>query len=334
MTSRHRITPNLDLTNSPEGVTDLTMQRIVISALILLATMSPAASAQDAPDSPAPSEAPAASAREEEAGLAKFMQSLTFLKGPQQLLKNSVTLNLPEGYTFLAPADAKKVLIDLWGNPPEVASDTLGMILPPGTQLAAEESWAVIVSYEDSGYVSDEDAAKTDYDDLLKTMKEGSIESNKVRKEKGYPSLTLVGWALPPIYDSSRKVLYWAQELAREQSPDHSVNYDVRILGRKGVLSLNCIASMKQLDEVKSHAPEIAAIAQFNDGHRYADFDPSADKKAAYGIAGLIAGSALAAKTGLFKGLFLALMAGKKFVIIGVIALAAFLKKFINRKDS
>ena len=39
------------------------------------------------------------------------------------------------------------------------------------------------------------------------------------------------------------------------------------------------------------------------------------------------------AKVGFFKGILLALLAGKKFVIIGVIALWALLKKVMGRKQ-
>jgi uncharacterized membrane-anchored protein len=46
---------------------------------------------------------------------------------------------------------------------------------------------------------------------------------------------------------------------------------------------------------------------------------------AAYGIGALVAGK-LAAKAGLFKGLIALLIASKKFLIIGVVALAAGVK--------
>jgi len=312
------------------------MKRSIIPALILFASMSPGLIAQDAPDASSPREESSSPSETEEANAsaatAKFLASLNFQSGPQTILNGSVTLNLPDGFTFLSASDAKKVLNGLWGNPPEATEDALGLIVPPKVSLTDEDSWATVVSYEDSGYVSDEDAAKTDYDDLLKSMKENSAASNKARKAKGYPTLELVGWALPPVYDKDLKVLYWAQELHSGRETN-TLNYDVRVLGRKGVLSLNCVAGMDQLSEVKGHAPEIAGIAQFNTGHRYADFNPSSDKKAAYGIAGLIAGTAIAAKTGFFKGILVALLAAKKFLVVAVLALVGFVKRLFGRKD-
>ena len=46
-------------------------------------------------------------------------------------------------------------------------------------------------------------------------------------------------------------------------------------------------------------------MVDFQEGHRYADFTESTDKVATYGIAALVAGG-IAAKVGLFKGLWVA----------------------------
>jgi uncharacterized membrane-anchored protein len=54
---------------------------------------------------------------------------------------------------------------------------------------------------------------------------------------------------------------------------------------------------------------------------------------AKYGLAGLIAGGVLM-KTGLFKGIIAALVAGKKLVIVSFVALAAGIKKIFGKKES
>jgi uncharacterized membrane-anchored protein len=54
---------------------------------------------------------------------------------------------------------------------------------------------------------------------------------------------------------------------------------------------------------------------------------------AEFGIAALIAGgAAAAAKTGLLKSLWVGILAAKKFIIIGLIAAAGFVKKFFFSK--
>jgi uncharacterized membrane-anchored protein len=85
---------------------------------------------------------------------------------------------------------------------------------------------------------------------------------------------------------------------------------------------------------VKEGTPDVLAAVEFNEGHRYADYLPGTDKAAAYGVGGLILGGA-AAKAGLFKGIWLALLASKKLVFAGLVALGAVLKKFLGgRKDA
>jgi uncharacterized membrane-anchored protein len=68
------------------------------------------------------------------------------------------------------------------------------------------------------------------------------------------------------------------------------LNYNVRALGRRGVVVLNAVAGMEQLATVQTGMQSVLTFVDFTEGHRCADFVPSADRVAAYGIAGLIAG--------------------------------------------
>src|SRR5664279_3849713 len=43
------------------------------------------------------------------------------------------TLNVPPGFQFLSGADASKVLVNLWGNPP--GEQPLGMLMPAGVSI-------------------------------------------------------------------------------------------------------------------------------------------------------------------------------------------------------
>ena len=183
---------------------------------------------------------------------------------------------------------------------------------------------------------TDDDASKINYDDLLKQMQAGVAEENKTRKEKGYPTVDLVGWAAQPHYDSATHKLYWAKKLKFEGEDGDTLNYSIRMLGRKGVLELNAIASVDQLSEIDAQTPQILGMVDFKEGNRYADFDPKVDKVATYGIAALVAGGALAAaaKFGLLKGLWIFILAAKKFIIIGAVAVAAYFKKFFKRDGS
>lgn len=238
------------------------------------------------------------------------------------------TLNLPQGFKYLNADDANFVMTDLWGNPPE-ASVTMGLIFPDTATPFSEKGYAVNIEFEDEGYVDDEDAADIDYDDLLEEMQEGTLESNKIRTANGYPAIELVGWASAPYYDAVAKKLHWAKEIRFEGSETNTLNYNIRILGRKGYLVLNAIAQMEDLPLFQKDVDVILGSVEFNEGHRYADFDPDIDKIAAYGIGGLIAGKVLAK-----AGIFALLLKNIKFVIIAVVAgFAAFRKKIFGKKS-
>jgi uncharacterized membrane-anchored protein len=235
--------------------------------------------------------------------------------------------NLDGNYRYLGAADARKVLEQLWGNPPD--ESVLGMVVPKGRGVLDDTGWAVVVTYSDEGYVSDEDAAKIDYAELLQEMKDADKEDNAARKEAGYGTIELIGWAEPPHYDAASKKLYWAKELQGEGSEHRTVNYDIRVLGRRGYLSLNAVARMQELPEVKAGMQQLLPMVEFDAGSRYADYDKSTDKVAAYGLAALIGGG-IAAKAGLFAKVGALLLGLKKLLIPLVLLLGALFKPLLN----
>jgi uncharacterized membrane-anchored protein len=244
------------------------------------------------------------------------------------VLPNKVaTLHLGGSYRYLDPANAEKVLV-AWGNPP--GQQTQGAIVPGDVDPFTQEGWAVFLTYDDEGHVDDSDAAEIDYDELLEDMQEGTEDANPGRKKAGYPEVHLVGWAEPPRYDASAKKLFWAQHL-RGSSGQNSLNYDVRVLGREGVLSMNAVAGMDQLEKVRQDMRPLIEVAEFNEGYRYAEFNKGTDRMAEYGLGALIAGG-VAAKLGLFGKLFAILLALKKFIIIGVIAIGGLIAKMFGKK--
>ncbi len=245
------------------------------------------------------------------------------------LEKGLVTLNIPQDFGYL-PQDQTEILIhNIWQNPP--GAKTLGAIIPAPFDVLSHDSWAIIITYNDDGHISDKDAATIDYDKLLQQMQKSNVEEKRQREEAGYTAFDLVGWAAKPHYDKDAHKLYWALQLQPEGSQERELNYNIRILGRQGYLVMSIVGSLAQLPMIESNTDKILSFVDFNTSHRYADFNPSTDKMAAYGMAALIGGIA-AAKVGLFKGLFVALLALKKFIILAAIAVAAFFKRLFKRK--
>ena len=265
----------------------------------------------------------------QEAKAQKFVESLHFKTGKVAVPKAHATLNLTPDFRFLDASDAQRVLEQFWSNPPD--SSVLGMLVPTSKPLTDPDgSWAIVVTYVADGYVSDTDASKIDYTKMLKDMQDSSREENEERKKQGYSAVEIVGWATQPHYDAASNKIYWAKELNFSDAREHTLNYDIRVLGRSGYLSLNAVAGMSQLQTVQSQMPNVLAMTEFDQGQRYSDFNASTDKIAAYGIGALVAG-AIAAKAGLFAKLLILLVALKKFVIIGVVAVGAALRKIFTR---
>jgi uncharacterized membrane-anchored protein len=255
-----------------------------------------------------------------------------YQQGAIELKDGLATLNVPEGFRYVDPDQAEFILVKAWGNPPQ-EEKTLGMLFPTDVSPFQREGWGVIITFDEDGHVKDDDAEKIDYAKLLQQMQEGTAEESKERQKQGYDAIRLVGWGEPPHYDQATHKLYWAQELEFAGDPDHTVNYNIRVLGRRGVLILNAVAQMSELQTVKTSMAEVLSFVNFNEGHRYADFKPEADKVAAYGIGALVAGG-LAAKAGLFKVLIAGLLATKKVIIAGAIAVGAWIKTRAGRKKS
>jgi uncharacterized membrane-anchored protein len=297
------------------------MMRILLCCL--LGVMSSAFAQQDPPSAPDAS-APAAEDQFKP-------PELKYQTGDVLLPNKVATLHLAQTYRYLDPTETEKLLV-AWGNPP--GGETLGAVVPANVDPFEDTGWAVIVTYIDDGHVDDADAKKIDYEDLLKDMKEGTRDENKERTDQGYEAIELLGWAETPHYDDLARKLYWAKELKFGSSDVHTLNYDVRVLGREGVLSMNAVASMPQLDAIERDMKDLLRVASFNQGYRYEDYNKGTDRMAAYGLGALVAGG-LAAKAGLFAKLGVLLLAFKKFIILGLAALGGLVAKlFRGRKAS
>lgn len=252
-------------------------------------------------------------------------QAMKWEHGTINIGEDAVKLNVPQGFKFLNATQSQYVLEDLWGNLED--KSVLGMIFPENLNPLGDTVWAYVVTFEKMGYVKDSDADDINYDDLLKELKEDSKKVNEERVKQGVSTLELIGWAQKPYYDNKNKVLHWAKEYKSENSESHTLNYDIRILGRKGVLSLNAVADMSHLPEVKTHIEQVLKMAEFTEGNKYKDFNSSTDEIAAWTIGGLVAGKVLA-KVGLWA--FLAKFI--KIIFIGLMGFGGAVWKFIAGK--
>jgi uncharacterized membrane-anchored protein len=263
----------------------------------------------------------------------ELSEALDYRDGAVALGSAGVRLSVPAGFYFLGSEDARRVIVEAWGNPPAAANGVLGMIFPAG-RTPFDDVWGAVITYDEDGYVSDEDAAKIDYTTLLKEMQEATQRGSEERVKQGFASIRLVGWASPPFYDKDTHKLHWAKELEfAGNSQQHTLNYDVRALGRKGVLNINFVAGMDQLGEIRAVIPAVMAMPEFEAGARYTDYVPGVDKVAAYGIGGLIAGKILS-KAGLLALALVFLKKGWMLVVLAVAGLWRMAGRLFGRKPA
>ncbi len=246
--------------------------------------------------------------------------------GPADItLRDQAHLKLPEGYVWV-PTPAAAQLMRAMGNRTD---DTfLGAVFP-----ADDADWMAVVKFVKEGYIKDDDAKDWNADDLLKSLKEGTEAANEERAKRGIPAIEVTGWAQKPEYEAGAHRLVWSALSKRKGGADDNegVNYNTYALGRDGYISLNLITNAKDLDKFKPDAAKLLTALQYDDGKKYADFNSSTDKVAAYGLAALVAGVAVK-KLGLIA-IVLAFVA--KFAKLAIVAVGGVLwgiSKFFTKK--
>ena len=249
--------------------------------------------------------------------------------GPASVaVKDQATLKLPAGYAFIPTPEAGR-LLQAMGN--RTDDSLAGVVFPIG-----QEGWFAVIRYINDGHIKDDDAKEWDADELLQSLKDGTEEANKERKRRGITQMEVIGWTEKPRYDAATHRLVWSastRDKGTTGTKGLGVNYNTYALGREGYISLNLVTDLDALDKHKPAALELLAALQYNDGRRYADFNSSTDKVAAYGLAALVAGAA-AKKLGLFAVIlaFLAKFA-KVFIVAGGALLWGFFKLLGARRD-
>jgi uncharacterized membrane-anchored protein len=230
-------------------------------------------------------------------------------------------IDVPDRYVLLDGATTRKRLTKA-GEP--VSGNEVGWLIPTNAE------WSVIFEFKETGYIKDDDKDKLDADKLLATIKAGNEEGNKEREKAGKPRVEVVGWDVPPHYDDTTHNLEWAIRGSVEGQP--ILNYNTRLLGRKGVMEVVLIIDPKDVPGTLPQFKDLLAGYAFQAGQSYAEYRKG-DKVAKYGLAALVVGGAAvgAAKLGLLGPLLLVLKKAWKLVVIGFVAVIGFFKKMFAK---
>jgi uncharacterized membrane-anchored protein len=246
-----------------------------------------------------------------QSSIAEQVAALDWQEGPTTAkLGNMATLEVPEGFQFVGKPGAGRFM-ELMQNPSD--GDELGVL------LNSENHWFVVFDFNNMGYVKDDDQ-KLDAKAIIASIKEGTEAANDIRKKRGWPEVHVVGWHEEPFYDSETNNLTWS--ITGSSDDGESINHSTRLLGRRGVMRANLVASPEEIDSAVASFNEMLGEFEFTKGNKYSEFTRG-DKVAEYGLAGLIVGGAGVAlvKTGLLQKF-------AKLIVVGIAGLLAAIKKF------
>ena len=245
--------------------------------------------------------------------------ALDWKKGPTTAKVGHVaSQKVDSGCMFLEATDVRKFM-ELTQN--LYSESEVGVI------VSEESSWWASYSYDDIGYVRDDEKGSLDSCAILEKLKKNSEKANIERRQRGWPEMKPIGWAREPHYDDKSHNLEWAVKFSSKDGI--VVNYHTRILGRGGVMSVTLVC---EPDKLSSVLPEFKSVLQgfnYNVGNRYAEYRRG-DRTAEIGLSALILGGAGAAavKTGAFKWLW-------KGIVVVALAIGGFVKKLFGggKKD-
>jgi uncharacterized membrane-anchored protein len=202
-----------------------------------------------------------------------FWQSLNPRKGTIDLPGGIAMIDVPEGFIFLNADDTERVLTD--GMTPFNAG-----------------AWAVTITYEETGRISEDGSAQLDAAKLLSMLQRDAARETETRKQEGYESFAVVGWMQQPHYDPLSHTLSWGRVLRFGSLQGNTLNLSIRVLGRRGMLSIELVADEVRGAEVAQATSRLLTMVHFNPGHRYEDFDAASDRVSETGLAELIMAAA------------------------------------------
>lgn len=260
----------------------------------------------------------------EQLALLQKYASIQWESGPYTgRIGNHAEIKLPAGFAFTGTQGAQD-LLEIYGNPPN--SGILAAIVPEDE----EADWTLVFQFDDIGYVDDSDRDALDADALIKAFRDGIPAGNRERRSMGLEELHGMGWQVPPFYDPQTNNLTWGLKL--DFASGSAINYDIRILGRRGVMQATLVGAPETYAAALPQVKTLLADFSYLSGNKYAEWSQG-DKVAGVGLAGLVAGGGVvaAAKTGLLAKIGLILAKGGKGLIIGLIVLFATLGSFFKR---
>jgi uncharacterized membrane-anchored protein len=211
-----------------------------------------------------------------------------FTEGDVSILPGVAHIKLPNGFRFLDAIQTQKMLKDYWGesNP----ENHLGCIANKGISVFAPEAIVFTIDYIQAGHIEETNFELLAHEEFLQHMQKSVDSSNKLRKEAGLESITLNNWALAPVFNKERHLLYWVEDIHIGSEKEERLSANMCVLGRSGYLRLSAITLKTVMPELKKGLDELAVSIDFEKEHHYTAFLPSHEKTSGISLDALILG--------------------------------------------
>src|SRR6266550_1944927 len=129
------------------------------------------------------------------AAAAAQLDKIPWAKGPTKgVLGAEATITVPASCLFTG-MDGVKAFPEATQN--NASGNERGVLLCPAN--GTTDTWFVLFSYDESGYVRDDEGASLDADAILESVRRGTEAGNRERKRRGWGTLTVEGWATKPL---------------------------------------------------------------------------------------------------------------------------------------
>ena len=246
-------------------------------------------------------------------------ETLDWVYGPAVCpLGDVAQIAVPEGYQFV-DGDGARTVMEWLENPS--SGREMGLVMPepvPGGGVP----WFLVFEFDPIGYVKDDEKDKLDAEAILESIRRGTENANKIRRERGWEEFHVIGWQRSPFYDVMTNNLKWA--IIGEAESGQAVNFSTRLLGRGGAMSADMVASPEDMGTFLPEYESLLESFSFTAGHRYAEWRPG-DKVSKYGLTALVAGGAgaVAMKTGLLAKFW-------KLIVVAFVAVAGFIRRILR----
>ncbi|MBP7831855.1 MAG: DUF2167 domain-containing protein [Candidatus Pacebacteria bacterium] len=249
------------------------------------------------------------------------------------LAGGKINTTILPGYTFLSKGQALFLFESALDQ--ELTSERKesiqGIIVSNGV-FFDPASLFVFVEYDAVGYVSDEDAATIDGEEMAKNVAE-AVEDNNNKKGSDSVLMKNLMWLQKPVYDASTHVFHFANyfdEVYQGEIIGTTVNASTLMLGRGGFITSTVVSTKEQLDAVASVSTDLNKMISFTAGNTYTDYNPETDKKSDLTIAGLAAG-VVGVKVLAKLGIWAVIAKFGKLIVLAVIAFFGKIKRGVRR---